>query len=62
MKGGEYQMEKYGVEETKFTYQILVPLPGKEKKYQIIGERLTLPQATDIVNRTPNAIIRPEKD
>lgn len=55
-------MEKYGVEKDEFTYQVLVPLPGKEKKYQVIGEHLTLPQATDIVNSSPNAIIRPEKD
>lgn len=54
-------MEKYGVEESEFTYQILVPLEGKEKKYQVIAEHLTLPQATEIVNSKPNAIIRPEK-
>ena len=55
-------MEKYGAEKSEYTYQILVPKPGKENEFQVIGRQLPLPEATKIVNSTPDAIIRPEKD
>lgn len=53
-------MEKYGVEEKSQTYEVVKPKPGTPDDYDVIGSQLSLPEATDIQNKNPEAIIRPE--
>lgn len=54
-------MEKYGVEEASQTYEVVLPKPGKPDDFQVIGNQLSLPEAQEIQNQQPSAIIRPEK-
>lgn len=53
-------MEKYGVEEKSQTFEVVLPKPGTPDDFQVIGSHLSLPEATDIQNKNPNAIIRPD--
>ena len=53
-------IEKYGVED-KTTYEVVVPKPGVDNEFQVVGSQLTLPEATTLANSTSNAIVRPEK-
>lgn len=54
-------MEKYGVEKSENTFEVVLPIPGTPDSFKVIGSQLTLPDATELQNDNPNAIVRPEK-
>lgn len=60
-RGVRTMMEKYGVEDKKTTYEVVLPKPGTPDDYQIIGSQLSLVEATDLQDGNKNAIIRPER-